>query len=265
MDYVIVTYQDKDTIANAVDCIRNQCNINKLIVIISDRSQDGTKDIVENLVRDGFVDEFYPENVGLAFARQLAIEVVNTEWFVFVDADVELCEDWAIHMYSNLILLNDEKIGAIFGCLYRNEEQEEYLCECAKIEEEKHRMYTHNTMIKTELVKDWIPPKEVNAYEDYLLTQHIIQKGYKCFKIPVISFHNHSSSTWKEATWAGAGAKCTGYYKNIFTPLKYLITSIYGGLKRTIRTKKGSFLKIAIIKGFGNIWGYLRSDKYRRK
>jgi len=265
MDYVVVTYQDRDTIEATIDSIIAQENVREIIVIISDRSKDGTKDIVERMTLEGKIDMFYPENVGLAFARQLAIDVTKSDWFVFVDADVELAADWAVNMWDHLEKLNGLHIGGIFGCLYRNEEHAEYLSHYTKIKEENKRMFTHNTMIKRDLVLDWLPDIEINAYEDYLLTQHIISKGYKCFQLPVISFHNHSSSLWKEAIWGGAGAKLSGFYTGVGGPIKYMIGSIYGGLKRTLRQRKGSFLKYSIMIGVGMVWGYLRANKYRKK
>jgi glycosyltransferase involved in cell wall biosynthesis len=262
MDYVIVTYNDIDTIDATIKSIKKQENVNRLIVIASLRSSDGTLKFVQ---AHEDVDLVGTEDVGLAYARELAIQIVETEWFVFVDGDVVLSDTWIKEMYDNMQYCEQFNLGAMFGYLYRNEEQAEDLKVNCKTKVITTRMFTHNTIIRTDAAKDWVPNEQINAYEDYLLTQHIIKKGYVVFNVRVLSFHDHRGSAWKEATWGGAGAKLSGYYKNIFAPLKYMVGSIYGGLTRTIRTRKGSFLKTSVIKGVGTFWGYMRAGKYVKK
>ena len=178
MDYVVVTLNDKETIVNTIDSIIEQNNRGKIIVIISDRSSDGTRDLVDAMLRDGKIDIIYPENLGLAFARELAIEVVDTEWFVFVDGDVELTSTWAEEMEKHFNYLQAFNPGMICGYLYRNEEQAKYLYDTAKRKQVTDRVYTHNTIVSTRGAKDWYPPEGINAYEDYLLTQYLLERGY---------------------------------------------------------------------------------------
>ncbi len=266
MDYVIVVYNDINTIMSAIESIRKQQNVNKLIVVASERSTDGTLEKMKDLrLNNVGIDVLLTENIGLAYARMIAIQEVNTEWFVFVDSDVALDDNWAEDIHKQLLKLNDLKLGAIFGYLYRDDAHEKDLKEHSKVKQVTGRMFTHNTMIKSELVKDWTPDESINSYEDYLLTQHIIAKGYNVFSVPVFGFHDHRSSLWKEAVWGGAGANLSKYYKRITGPMKYMVGSIYGGLKRTLRQRKIRFLKNAIIVGVGTFWGYLRADKYRKK
>lgn len=267
MDYVIVTYNDADTILETMESIRKQENVNRIIVVASERCTDGTLKMLEalNLTKND-PEVLLTEDVGLAYARELAIQAVGTEWFVFVDADVVLSDTWIKEMYDNMqYCLGFNFLGGMVGYLYRNKEQEEDLkihCDTRVITD---RMFTHNTIIRRKAVVDWKPNLELNAYEDYSLTQHMIKKGYMCFAVRVLSFHDHRGSAWKEATWGGAGAKVSGYYKNVLAPLKYMIGSIYGGFRRAVRQRKSSFLKISIIKGVGTFWGYIRAGKYQRK
>ena len=267
MDYIIVTYNDIDTIMATIESIRKQKNVNRLIVVASERCTDGTLSKLKtmNLFEDSDVDVLLTENIGLAYARRIAIQAVETEWFVFVDGDVVLRDNWSEKMYLLMRYYLNFKLGAMHGSLYRNVEQEKDLKMYFKFKTITDRMFTHNTIIRATLVKDWIPDNSVNAYEDYLLTQHIRAKGHRCFNVDVFSFHDHRGSAWKESTWSGAGARVTKRYTSIRAPIKYLVGSIYGGLKRTYRQKKWSFLKISIAKGFGTLWGYLRWKKYIKK
>ena len=267
MDYIVVTLNDADTIMATIESIKKQGNLNRLIVVASERCTDGTLNKLEvlQLFEDADVDVLLTENVGLAYARKIAIQEVETEWFVFVDADVVLSDTWMEEMHVYMQYYSDSELGALFGHLYRNDDQKTDLEEHGSVKNVKSRMFTHNTIIRTKIVEDWDPDNIVNAYEDYLLTQHIIAKGYTCFNVNVLSFHDHRGSTWKESTWAGAGAKISGCYKNIWAPMKYLVGNMYGGLKRTIRQRKWSFLKVATIRGFGMFWGYLRWENYIKK
>jgi len=266
MDYVVVTYNDIDTIMDTLHSIKKQPNVNRIVVVASERCTDGTLEKIKDLYMNGLlIDMLLTENIGLAYARQLAIQEVDTEWFVFVDADVVLSDTWMEEMYPKLEYSIDLNASAIFGYLYRNKEQEIDLRDHSETREITGRMFTHNTIIRHDTVVDWVPDEGVNAYEDYLLTQDLIANGFKVFNVKVLSFHDHKGSAWKEATWGGAGAKISGYYTNILTPMKYLVGSIYGGLKRTVRQRKFSFIKIATIKGFGTLWGYLKWKQYIKK
>jgi len=266
MDYIVVTYNDIDTIMDTLHSIKRQPNVNRIIVVASERCTDGTFDKVKDLYMNGLlVDMLLTEDIGLAYARKIGIQEVDTEWFVFVDADVVLSDTWMLEMYDNMQYCLQFKLGAMFGYLYRNEEQKADLTDHCETKSIRARMFTHNTIIRSEAVKDWEPDDKINSYEDYLITQHLIAKDYMVFNVRVISFHNHKGSAWKEATWGGAGARLSGYYKNILTPIKYMIGSIYGGLKRTIRQSNRSFLRVSIIKGVGTFWGYLRAGKYVKK
>ena len=266
MDYVIVTKNDIDTIDATIESIRKQPNVNRVIVIASESCSDGTLDKMRNLYLSNVgINVLITENIGLAYARKLGIREVVTDWFVFVDADVVLSNTWMKEMHEWLLHNNDQLLGALYGYLYRNEEQKEYLLKHSTVKNQKARMFTHNTIVKTILVSDWEPDEDVNAYEDYLLTQHIINKNYQCLNVPVVSHHDHRGSIWKEAMWGGAGAKISGYYTKLRQPVKYMVGIIYGGFKRTLKTRKKSFIRFGILKRVGTLWGYLRANKYRKK
>ena len=126
-------------------------------------------------------------------------------------------------------------------------------------------IYVHNIIINTTLVRDWEPDDEINAYEDYLLTQYIIAQDYMCLNVPVVSFHDHRGSIWKEAMWGGSGARISGFYTKHRQPFKYMIGSVYGGFKRFFRTRKKSFIRFGILKGIGTLWGYIKYKKYKKK
>ena len=156
--------------------------------------------------------------------------------------------------------------AACFGMLGENTQHLRYMREHeAMVIDIAERMFTHNTIIETEYVLDWEPDPNVNAFEDYTITQHIISKGGEIKRVPVFGYHCHQGSKFKAAVWAGAGGRLTGRYTSIFQVLKTSIKIIYGGLKRTFRTDCNWFTSYAIKQGFGLLWGYYNYKKYLKK
>jgi len=52
------------------------------------------------------------------------------------------------------------------------------------------RMSTVNVLLKTDVVRDWVPSRpDVSAWEDYEIGQHILRKGYDVLEIPSCCYH----------------------------------------------------------------------------
>lgn len=147
----------------------------------------------------------------LALARMKAIKKVTTDIFAFIDDDVEIDENW-FNVLIPYIIKKD--VGAVQGILsikglgikwdnaLRKDKVESRVLKIGD------RGFTHNTLIKTDLVRDWIPPKDLSAWEDYDLTTHILKKGYSWIKVSTDSRHNNSfKRVWKNAQWGISGRK----------------------------------------------------------
>lgn len=124
----------------------------------------------------------------LGLARRKAISKVSTEWFAFIDDDVEVGPEWFKEVSSQI----EPDVGAVEGLLFnygshpdlmRNRNR---IAGSAKVTDLRvgDRGKTHNVLIRTDLVKDWNPSRpDLEAYEDWELTQHILKKGYKWRRI----------------------------------------------------------------------------------
>jgi hypothetical protein len=120
---------------------------------------------------------------GRGRARQELIGMVDTEWFVFVDTDVVLREDWWQIVSGYL----DDDVGAVEG-LWRYSEDprvEAYNQAMNRLAGLLHRpsskivvakAFTGDTLIRTELVKDIRIP-DINVYEDEYIRQHVEARG----------------------------------------------------------------------------------------
>ena len=147
----------------------------------------------------------------LALARMRAIQKVKSKIFAFIDDDVELDESW----FETLIpYFQDPTVGAVQGILsskgfgskwdkaLKNEKVSPIILKFGQ------RGFTHNTLIKTESVKDWIPDKDLSAWEDYDLTVHIMNKKLSWIRVSTDSYHCGSwRKIWKNASWGIKGRK----------------------------------------------------------
>jgi glycosyltransferase involved in cell wall biosynthesis len=260
IDFVVVTKNNEDTIIPTLRSIKRQFVKSRTIIVYSEKSTDCTLNKI--LDHDALWDIIIIENEGLGRARTLGISFVRTPWFCFVDADVILDNTWYVGMILDLSLLSqDFKVGAICGKLYRNRAHLRYLKKLG-YGVETDRMFTHNTMIKTEIVKDWRPPIGTNAYEDYLLTQHIWKNKHGCFSGMNLGFHDHRGSVVKAAAWNAAGARFIGRYRSLIRMAPTFVDRIIGSVRRAIQFRSVWFMTYTTKQIIGTIIGYLQWNKY---
>lgn len=82
---VILTKNEEE---NIIDCIENVKSLGRVIVI-DDNSSDHTLDVVEGL-HDPKIRTFSKELDDFSSQRNFALEKVDTEWVLFIDADERL-------------------------------------------------------------------------------------------------------------------------------------------------------------------------------
>jgi len=158
------------------------------------------------------VDRIIVENSRpLGLARMKAIQAVQTDWFAFIDDDVELPIDWFLTLKP---YLNGDDVGAVEGGLSfkgLSNKLDQLLPEYVMPKTELklgERGWTCNTLIRTHLVRDWKPSSlNLSAWEDYDLTQHILRKGYRWIRVPVIGGYHYVS--WRKlarnSIWSARG------------------------------------------------------------
>lgn len=150
----------------------------------------------------------------IAIARMNAIKKVQTEFFLFIDDDVVLLENWIPGALNQM--LNKPEIGAIhgrqipygFGKDVFNYLKIHYWEKT--IEQKKgERGYTDNVLLRTESVRDWIPVRrDLVSWEDYDICQHVLRKGLKWLSQPVKAYHLRTwRKLFKNAVWNGKGWK----------------------------------------------------------
>src|SRR5208283_1684715 len=200
VDVVLLTKNSDRKLKDCLESVYNNVPVARLIAV-DGYSTDKTLDVLR------WFDEKY-HNVKIimdkgnrATARQKGIADVNTEWFLFVDSDVILCNDW----YKKAQQYISEDVGAVWGTeIWSTVESPVTMAFFLRITRKifEVRGGTHDTLIKTELVKDIQIPKKLHVYEDAYIKDWIEQKGYRiipCY-IP-FCIHYRPPNVW---TWRGS-------------------------------------------------------------
>lgn len=177
VDVVLLTKNSERTLEKCLTSIYRNVPLRKLIVV-DGYSTDKTLDILRAF------DEKYKniviiqDNGTRSTARQKGIEAVETEWFMFVDSDVELCENW----FKKAVNYMKKDVGAVWGIEVWSSIQNSmtlkfFLVITRKIFE--IRGGTHDTLIRREAIKNIKIPNYLHVFEDAYILQWIKNNGYK--------------------------------------------------------------------------------------
>ena len=196
----------------------------------------------------------------LGLARKRAIDKVTTEWFAFIDDDMEITPEW----FNICALFIKEGVGAVTGSDYYRGLGifDKVLFNGSLIPTEityKDRLTTNNVIIRTDLLKDWYPDRKLSCYEDLAIGRHILAKGYKIIITPALSYHHKDWKTVKRSSlWAGRD-----YRKTYGSPLRFIF-------KKIIEPIRGLFSRgilFSIYATYRNFWlivgilsSYIRSN-----
>ena len=224
-------------------------------------TRDGKKPIgLENIPTEQLI---FNDERPIGVARKSCIQHVKTPIFAFIDDDMIIDEYWFNILYS---VIKREDIGAVWGTTtgkgYGWFSKYSYDSIGLKILKHGDRFNTNNCLIKTELVKDWIPSYGKNCYEDLDLGNHIIDKGYKVIFIPSTAIHYKGWGELKRsALWAGYRYReaypennhLKEYIRRILSPFKSIILR---GIPSTI---------YVIYRNFWFVVGLLKRDLKRNE
>jgi glycosyltransferase involved in cell wall biosynthesis len=231
--------------------------------------------IVDRFSDDGTVEAikcFFPEalvirsEANLGKARQEVINHVDTEWVVFVDDDIELCNGWFKAITSCLI----DDTGAIAGLALPTLKWLEKLSfynNARGLQRVVPAVYMSNTLVRTSLVRDWSPPSIVSSGEDVHLSHHIANKGHNIVFLDKLRVKHHGKwgfSYAKKDLWHYSGARLVGY-ANLKTGrlFRQFCMSPLNGLAASIRLREPFIMPYMILSKFYCLKGWLQWKRYR--
>jgi glycosyltransferase involved in cell wall biosynthesis len=179
IDVIILTKDSQRTLTQCLTSVYNNIPVKNLI-IIDNHSTDKTHQILKTFNKKHHNIKTITQNGTRAQARQTGIQHATTPWLLFVDSDVTLSPNWAQKAEQQI----QPDTGAIWGLnidITPNMNNHLLLTTMAIIAQEcfKLRGGTHDTLIRTQLVKDIQIPQQLHTYEDQYIINHIKNKGYK--------------------------------------------------------------------------------------
>ncbi|MEB8104359.1 bifunctional glycosyltransferase/CDP-glycerol:glycerophosphate glycerophosphotransferase [Mammaliicoccus sciuri] len=105
LSIIITYYNNEEHILDCIESMKKQRNQNFDLIIVDDGSTDSSANLIKEATRDYDKNITYiklEENAGHAHARNKALEKVNTQYLMFLDADDQLAS-YAVECYLSKV------------------------------------------------------------------------------------------------------------------------------------------------------------------
>src|SRR4030065_1502889 len=217
VDVVLLTKNSEKVLEECLASVYANVPVNQLIVV-DGYSTDRTLEILNRYNQKHSNVKIFFDRGTRATAREKGIRQVTTEWFMFLDSDVVVCKNW----YRKALEHIDEKTGAVWGIEVWSTIQDEatlkmFMWVTRKIFD--LRGGTHDTLVRTALVKDITIPKNLHVFEDAYIKDWINKKGYKvvaCYNPYCIHYRPKDVWTLRGSVNIIADAVRFGSFKLLF-------------------------------------------------
>lgn len=284
VDVIMCTWNSNKPYFNrCLKSIKREVPVHHFIVV--DRySTDNTFETIKKYFHEPSL-KIIQTKENLAKARKIGISHVDTEFFVFLDDDIELPKNWFHRLTSKI----NKKVGAIHQLdehiMINNPIYDRWIrwkiswrglwkkipigtiTDVTEKEINQFRGYTHSTIIRTQLVKDWNPDALLSAFEDWMIMKHIVKKGFVWRILNIYDIKHYSSDTMLEflrkTRWAGAGTRVTNFAQLTLT--KILWIAVKQNLKAflaSFQTRQPLMMVYEALMRFYYLDGYLRWNKF---
>jgi glycosyltransferase involved in cell wall biosynthesis len=181
VDVVVLTRNSERLLRRCLRSIYRNVPVDRLIVV-DGYSTDATVGIVNEFQKRYGNVVLIRDSGTRGNARERAIREVKTDWFMFVDSDVILCNGW----FAKAAKLMKGNVGAIWGVeiwsVLRNMRILK-LFERVTMKIFEKRGGTHDLLVRREAVEGIRIPDHLHTYEDSYIKSWICKNGYEA--IPV--------------------------------------------------------------------------------
>ncbi len=177
VDVVVLTKNSERMLEKSIESIFRTVPVNRLI-IVDGFSTDHTLEIIDNFQKKHGNVVVIKDNGTRGSARLLGIRSVETSWFLFVDSDVVLCDDWFTKATSYV----NQGVGAVWGIEIWDGLQNSHLLNLfLRITRRIFEMRggTHDLLVRHEAIKDIEIPRGLHVFEDTFIAEWVMKKGYK--------------------------------------------------------------------------------------
>jgi glycosyltransferase involved in cell wall biosynthesis len=227
VDVAVCTYNSEKYLDECLKSIRKYVSCSRLIVI-DHYSTDKTVEIAEK-----YGAEIYFENIGVGYARQLAINRSDAPFILFVDSDVVFFDD--LWFKKCIKLFRDEKLraGAIGVDTYVKLPDwrmkfNEFWWKNVSL---ARRTYFHNVyFLRRRAIEGIKIPNCLGAFEHIYIKRYVEKRGWKIYIVHGNGMHYYDFPDWKGA-WIGAGERAFGHVKIKHLPLMLIRRVLTAPLK----------------------------------
>ena len=237
IDVIVLTKNSELHLEKCLKAIYENIPINNLVVV-DGYSTDRTMNIVLQFKKKFGNILIIKDDGTRATSRQKGLKQVKTDWFMFVDSDVVLCNDW----YEKAKPFMEKNVGLVWGIevwstIHNKKTLKAFLLVTRKIFQ--IRGGTHDTLIRTKLIQDIVIPQKLHVFEDTYIKDWINKKGYlsiSCYSPFCIHYRSQKVWTFKGSLAIIAESITLGRF-SLITKLSlaygfYTIYSIYQLLTR---------------------------------
>lgn len=195
VDVAILTMNSERKLRDCLNSVYANVPVKRLIVV-DGFSTDATIAIMQEFQQKYGNVVIVQEKGTRGSARQTAIQLVQTEWFLFVDSDVVLSKNW----FAEAEKLIQDDVGGIWGIevwsvLRGSKILRVFERITLKIFEK--RGGTHDLLVRRKTVEDIKIPYALHTYEDGYIKSWINKKGYKVLGVyEPYCIHYRPESVW---------------------------------------------------------------------
>lgn len=177
VDVVLLTLNSERKLEACLTSVYKNVPVAQLIVV-DGGSRDKTLEILQKFNRKYRNVKVIRDRGTRATARQRGIQNVSTDWFLFVDSDVVLCDNWFQKAAKHV----DDGVGAVWGIEVWSTIKSPtvlklFLWVTRKIFD--LRGGTHDTLIRLQAVKNIKIPSTLHVFEDAYLMEWVKQQEYR--------------------------------------------------------------------------------------
>lgn len=231
----------------SLEAMDREVPVNRFIVIDA-HSTDGTVEHLREFCDGNDIDLVLERSdAPLPKARQRGMELVETDWFLFLDSDVVLLDGY----FETLTGYIEEGVGAVQGRKERstNPDAPEYAATAEDwISRRSFRGGTHSTLIRTAAVDGIDIPADLRTWEDEYIRRYVegrrfrdgrwteTENGYEWVFAPEALFQANEEDSFQK----------TAYEGRLFA--KYRFKPAYRVIGRALKTRKSE--DIAASKGY---------------
>jgi glycosyltransferase involved in cell wall biosynthesis len=199
VDVVVLTKNSEETLNESLESIYENVPVNKLIVV-DGFSTDQTSEIIKAFDEKFHNVLFIRDFAKRGKARQIGLEHVETEWFMFVDSDAILCNRW----FEKAKKFMGKDVGAIWGIELWSVIRNPAVLQLFKRMTMKifeTRGGTHDLLVRYDAVKDMNIPDSLHVFEDTHIKNWIENEGYQVVSTyDPYCIHRRPLNVWKTSS-----------------------------------------------------------------